>query len=166
MKPDQQLLGSVLVTGGSGYLGELLYLRLKNLGVPVRNLDVIPPYITQYRTDWIEADITQSLPRGGLAIDTVFHAAAAVPLARDKEKFYRINAEGTKKVIEWSYEMGARNFIYISSSAVFGRNRKSPGAISGNDSPSPCEDYGRSKLLGEKYVAEFVEKYPDMKACI
>jgi nucleoside-diphosphate-sugar epimerase len=70
-----------------------------------------------------------------------------VPLANDSKKFVNVNIGGTKNICEASKRNGVNNFVYTSSSAVYGIPFRLPVMI--EDPKIPVEDYGRAKLEGE-----------------
>ena len=84
--------------------------------------------------------------------DLVINCAAytAVDKAEDEaELAFKVNAEGTKNLLEACELMGAK-LIHYSTDYVFDGNSKEP--YSELDTPSPNSVYGLSKLKGEEYI--------------
>ncbi|TYA74138.1 dTDP-4-dehydrorhamnose reductase [Seonamhaeicola marinus] len=69
---------------------------------------------------------------------------------------YKINAEGVKNLAEACkiYDVG---LVHISTDYVFDGKKEEPYTIL--DKPNPINEYGKSKLLGEKYVQEILKNY-------
>ena len=72
------------------------------------------------------------------------------------EKAYRINAEGARLICTAATEAGA-DFIQLSTDFVFDGKGTSP--YSEEDSCSPINIYGRSKLMSEEYVRSITHKH-------
>lgn len=90
--------------------------------------------------------------------ELVIHAAAitAVDDCELKPDLARaVNAEGTRNVAQACKDCGAR-LIYISTDYVFDGNKAEP--YEETDEPNPLNVYGQSKLQGEKYVLELLQK--------
>jgi len=84
--------------------------------------------------------------------DLVINCAAytAVDKAEDEEELaFKVNAEGTKNLLEACEQLGAK-LIHYSTDYVFDGNSKEP--YSELDIPNPNTVYGASKLKGEEYI--------------
>ena len=84
--------------------------------------------------------------------DLIINCAAytAVDKAEDhKEQAFKVNAEGTKNLLEASEQLGAK-FIHYSTDYVFDGNSLTP--YKELDKCSPSSVYGFSKLKGEEYI--------------
>ena len=138
-----------LVTGGSGYFGELLCQRLLRNGERVRILDLNAPGFSHPNLELVQGDIRDAavVANACTGVDAVFHNVAQVPLAKDKELFWTVNRDGTQVLVDAALKSGVRKFVYTSSSAVFGVPNSNP--VTEDTPPSPAEDYGRAKLAGE-----------------
>jgi nucleoside-diphosphate-sugar epimerase len=84
-------------------------------------------------------------------MDVVHHCAALVPLTKAGNRFLEVNAIGSGIVAEACVRAKVKRMILLSSSAVYGKNQ-SP--IRQGDIPIPAEEYGQSKLGGEKLAEE------------
>ncbi len=75
-----------LVTGGSGYFGELLSKMLLDRGDKVRIFDLNQPGFSHPNLEFIRGDIrNEDAVRDGCeGVDSVFHNVAHVPLAKEK----------------------------------------------------------------------------------
>jgi nucleoside-diphosphate-sugar epimerase len=151
-----------LVTGGSGYFGELLARKLLERGDSVRILDVnqpadTPPGIEVVQADIRDADAVLSACDG---IDVVFHNAAQLVMARNKDLLWSVNRDGTKNLLDSCLRRGAKKVIYTSSSAVYGVPTSNP--VTEETVPRPGEEYGRTKLAGEILCREYVLKGLDV----
>jgi nucleoside-diphosphate-sugar epimerase len=155
----------VLVTGASGFLGWHLVEGLLARGHSVRclvrrssNLDLI----SRLPVEWCYGSLedAESLARACKGVEAVCHLAG-VTKALDESGMMRVNQSGTQSLLEacWRANPGVRRFLYCSSLAAAG---PSPGsdAIDESYSPSPVSAYGRSKLAGERTVAEFGTRIP------
>src|SRR5579871_983304 len=144
-----------LVTGGSGYFGEILIRHLLDRETCIRNFDLNPPGNANGRIETVLGDIrdASAIRAACHGIETVFHNVAQVPLAKNRELFRSVNREGTKNLLEACLTEGVRKVIVTSSSAVFGVPRSNP--VTEDTQPVPGEDYGRAKLEGERLCAEF-----------
>ncbi len=138
-----------LVTGGSGYFGTTLVKRLIIENYKVRVLDLNYPNNPEPSVEYIVGDICDFdvclIATAG--VEVVFHNVAQVPLANDSKKFNEVNIGGTENICQASKQNSVKNFVYTSSSAVYGIPSKLPVTI--DDPKIPIEDYGRAKLEGE-----------------
>ena len=148
--------GTILVTGGAGYIGSHVVLQLRERGESVLVLDDLSRGFRQAvgDTPLVVGDIadrqlvTRLLREHG--VDTVIHFAAftIVPESvRDPLKYYANNVCGTRNLLQCCAETGIRHFVFSSSAAVYG----TPAAdLAAEDSPTaPINSYGTSKLISE-----------------
>jgi dTDP-4-dehydrorhamnose reductase len=103
-----------------------------------------------------DLDITNKLSVVGFfelnRFDLVINCAAytAVDKAEDeKELAFKVNAEGTKNLLETCERMDAK-FIHYSTDYVFDGSSKEP--YTELDTPNPNSVYGASKRKGEEYI--------------
>jgi len=149
----------VLITGGSGYLGENLVLKFLSKGFKCSVLDLnIPDKSLISKIDFFQIDIRdkKNVIKCCRDINIIIHCVAQVPLAKDKRLFKSVNYEGTRNILEASSINNCDHFIYISSSAVFGIPDSNPVFEFSNT--IPCEEYGQAKLDGENLVNEYYTK--------
>lgn len=136
-----------VVTGGSGYFGNVLCAALVDAGHEVVNLDISEvelPGVRMVRADIRDRMAVRSAFEGA---DVVFHNVAQVPLARDPGLFDSVNREGTAAMLWAAEHSGVAKVVYTSSSAVFGIPESNP--VTERTPPRPLEAYGRAKLDGE-----------------
>lgn len=91
--------------------------------------------------------------------EAIIHCAAytAVDKAEeDIEVCYQINAGAVKVISECAKELDIK-LIYISTDYVFDGTKE--GEYVEADLPNPINVYGASKLKGEQYVQDLLEKY-------
>lgn len=145
-----------LVTGGSGFLGNLIVKRLVAKGEPVKVLDIWdspdrPPEAEFLNVDIRDREKVAEVMKG---VSIVHHNVALVPLTKSGKKFWDVNVIGSQIAAEEAAKAGVKSFIHMSSSALFGN----PECPITNDSPiQPVEIYGRAKLAGEQEVQKVCE---------
>jgi dTDP-4-dehydrorhamnose reductase len=142
---------SILITGGSSYLGRHLTVRAaKRFEVfttyyhhPGRILAGEPrPLALTDRTAMLQLVEELAPPRA------IIHAAAINP-GGDEATMMRVNAEGSRYVAEAAVSVGAR-LVHVSTDVVHsGQN----GPYADEAVPSPLNLYGRSKAAAEAAVA-------------
>ena len=148
--------GSILVTGGAGYIGSHVVRRLGEAGERVIVLDNLSKGFRQAVTsgELIVGDVGDyPLVSRLLAehqVDTVMHFAAhtvvpesvALPL-----KYYGNNTCATRGLLQACIENHVKNFVFSSTAAVYGMP---PDGYASEDSPTnPINAYGTSKLMSE-----------------
>ncbi len=138
----------VLLTGGSGDLGQTLAPRLLERGDAPVVLDVRAPREGVF----IQGSILDrsKLPEFFAGCDCIVHIAAwhgihEVPGGKDAYDFFDLNVRGTFEVFEAAATAGIKNIVYISTTSVY----------------RPDTLYGRAKILAER-IAEDYAKYRDM----
>ena len=146
----------IVVTGGSGFLGQALVRRLLARADRVRVLDLVPPRADggAPRLEFHAGSITD--PRAVAAAlggaHTVVHLAAKVSDFGREVEFLAANVEGTRVVGETARALGIRRFVHMSSVAVFDYR---PGHR-GTDETQPAGGhefcYGRTKAQAEAVV--------------
>lgn len=84
-------------------------------------------------------------------IDLVIHLAAMAgvrPSIADPQLYTEVNINGTVNLLEASKKNGVKNFIFASSSSVYGNNKKVPFAES-DPVDFPISPYASTKKAGE-----------------
>ena len=131
----------ILVTGGTGLLGSHLLLRLIESGKIVRALyrteakrDAVIRTFSYYhdnaqelwnKIEWVKGDVLDisSLIDALDGVTHVYHCAAAVTfLPSDRAYMFKVNVEGTAKLVNACLEKEGVRFCHVSSVAAIGRD--------------------------------------------
>lgn len=148
--------GSILVTGGAGYIGSHVALELRERGERVVVLDDLSRGFRQAVLDaplviagvGDRAAVLETLR--GHGVETVMHFAAytIVPESvREPLKYYGNNTGSTRSLLECCIEAGVKHFVFSSTAAVYGFPE---GGIAAETTPTaPINPYGTSKLMSE-----------------
>ena len=148
--------GTILVTGGAGYIGSHVVLQLRERGESVVVLDDLSRGFRQsvLDTPLVVGDMADRALVTRLlrehAVDTVMHFAAftIVPESvRDPLKYYANNVCGTRNLLQCCAESGVRHFVFSSSAAVYGTPASDLAAE--DSATAPINSYGTSKLISE-----------------
>jgi len=146
-----------LVTGGSGFLGNLIAKRLLARGERVKVLDIWEDPARPREIEFVNCNILDrdSVARALRGVDIVHHNVALVPLTKSGQRFQDVNVEGSRIAAEEAAKAGVRAFIHMSSSAIYGAPKQQP--ITDATPLHPVEIYGRAKLAGEQAVRAICE---------
>ncbi|MCX5726167.1 MAG: dTDP-4-dehydrorhamnose reductase [Candidatus Saganbacteria bacterium] len=140
----------IAVTGADGMLGtDLCSVLSKNHEV----IKLIYPGFNVIYADEVKSAIT------GNEVDLVIHTAAYTDVDGSEDNFddvFNVNAFGTENVAVSSKEADVP-VIYISTDYIFDGKKDAPYLE--DDAPNPLNVYGRSKLEGEKYISNILNKY-------
>lgn len=141
-----------MVTGGSGFIGTFLCRRLIKEGEAVRILDVSPPPpdLQGPSTTFIRADVRDAAKVEDACrnVKTIYHIVSLVPIAKAGRTFRNVNVGGTDNVLNGALRHEVPKIVHMSSSAVYGVERKNP--IDESYTVSPLGVYGLSKWHGER----------------
>lgn len=153
---------TVLVTGGAGYIGSHMVLRLLEDGenvVVLDNLSTGYRWLVDPRATFIEgeagdvAKVTDLMRIHG--IESVLHFAGSIVVPESVEnplKYYANNTATTRNMIEASVRAGIKHFIFSSTAAVYGMTTNAP--VDEGTPLNPMSPYGRSKLMSELMLAD------------
>lgn len=160
-------MGSVLITGGAGFIGSHLAVHLLQRGGSVRVLDNLDPFYEvglkrrnldlcraagDDRFEFVEGDLRSAdACRAAVAgVDCVVHLAALAgvrPSLQDPVRYMDVNVAGTQNLLQQIEDPSVR-FVFGSSSSVYGGSDKVPFC---EDDPvdHPVSPYAASKKAGE-----------------
>ncbi|MCK1719874.1 NAD-dependent epimerase/dehydratase family protein [Bradyrhizobium sp. 141] len=153
------MVNTALVTGGSGYFGQVLSKQLLEQGTHVRVFDLNLPGFNHPNLDFFKGTILdrKAVKQALSGVNKVFHTAAQNPLAKDLCLFWSVNKDGTQIIADESAAAGVEKLIYTSSTAVYGARKTNP--VTEITEPNPAEDYGRAKLAGETICKRAVHRH-------
>jgi nucleoside-diphosphate-sugar epimerase len=145
-----------LITGGAGFLGINLVRFLHSKGHEITSLDIVEfdyPDMND-KIQIITGDIRdkQKVKEAVAGQDLVVHTAAALPLYKP-EDIYSTDIDGTRNLIESSYDNKIKRFIHISSTAVYGIPDHHP--LLENDKLDGVGPYGKAKILAEEECVKY-----------
>jgi UDP-glucuronate 4-epimerase len=156
-----------LITGGAGFIGSHLARKLLDLSWQVTVVDNFDPFYPRETKlaniheergrpgfRFIEADIRDHdsvrLKAAG-RYDVIVHLAAKAgvrPSILDPDAYLETNVKGTQNMLNFARECGVEQFVFASSSSVYGVNERVPWSES-DHVLLPISPYAGTKVSGE-----------------
>lgn len=154
---------NILITGGTGFTGSALALKLLELGHKVKLLDnkagIRFKELKSAGAKFIKGNITNKefVNESVKNVDFIFHIAAAFRELNVKdEHYYEVNVNGTRNIFEAAEKNNVKKVVYCSTQGVHGHIKNPPG---NEDSPIAPEDYyQQTKYEGEQVAQEYIKK--------
>lgn len=150
---------SILIIGGSGFVGSRLISKLDN--IKIENLDKNQsPFYPEITTigniiNFNEIKINKNI--SSVVLLAAEHRDNVSPISL----YYDVNVEGTKNVLKAMDLAGVKNLIFTSSVAVYGLNKINPDEDHTKD---PFNHYGKSKWEAELVIKDWYENDPKNKS--
>ncbi|MEQ1768340.1 MAG: UDP-glucose 4-epimerase GalE [Devosia sp.] len=159
---------SVLVTGGAGYIGSHMALRLGDAGEQVVVLDNLSTgfdWAIDQRAIFVNGNagdvelVTRLIREHGVTDIIHFAGSIIVPESvSDPLKYYRNNTATSRNLLEAAVTGGVKHFVFSSTAAVYGMTGLAPVV---EDTPlKPMSPYGKSKLMTEWMLADVAAAHP------
>jgi UDP-glucose 4-epimerase len=147
-------LDTILVTGGTGFVGQRLVVALQKKQVYVcllsRNKQNKDTIICDLKVDRIPNDAL-------IGVDTVFHLAGFVHDMRDASKiadfYYKVNVNATVQLANLAVESGVKRFVFVSSVKA-GGNPPLGTCANEKDQKNTEDVYGKTKRDAELKLLE------------
>ncbi|PKS07329.1 hypothetical protein jhhlp_005931 [Lomentospora prolificans] len=171
------VVGTVLVTGGTGYIGSFTALTLlendydvviadnlyNSSEVAVDRIELLcgkrPAF---YKVDVTDEAALDSVFDKHPAIDSVIHFAALKAVGESGEiplEYYRVNVGGTIALLSSMSKHNVTNIVFSSSATVYGDATRFPNMIPIPETCpiGPTNTYGRTKSVVEMVITDHVE---------
>nr|WP_237702442.1 NAD-dependent epimerase/dehydratase family protein [Opitutus terrae] len=147
---------SVLVTGGTGFLGRALVERLVAGG---RSVTVLArheqPALVARGVHFIRASLDEApaVEAACAGVETVFHVAARVGVWGPYADFFRTNVLGTRALLAGCRQHGVRRLVFTSTPSVVYNGRDLAGADESLPLTTACPAaYPLTKAIAEREV--------------
>lgn len=149
-------LGTVLVTGATGFIGRSVCNHLNNEGFRVlAGIRGAGSQVTPGCTPVIVRDSDPSIKADRFeGVFAVVHAAGLAHVQREdsESEYVRVNALFTKEVAEAAAAAGVKKFIFLSSTRVLGDATDLHVPLDDTSTEDPTSPYCHSKALAEQYL--------------
>jgi UDP-glucose 4-epimerase len=155
-----------LVTGGCGFIGSHIVDRLVKEGHEVRVIDDLSAteneefYYNEKAKYWKKDISKDDCSDVFNNVSNVFHLAARSriqPTVNSPGECFEVNVVGTQRVLEWSRINGIENFVYSSTSSLYGHQNQIPF---NPNMPADClNPYSMSKWMGEQICKLYDQLY-------
>jgi UDP-glucuronate 4-epimerase len=177
---------NILITGGAGFIGSHLVDRLLSEGgwritvvddfndfySPQIKRDNIRAHLANQNYELVEADIRNySAVQKAFAqtnFDCIVHIAARAgvrPSLKEPQLYVETNINGTMNLLELARRNDVKQFVFGSSSSVYGVNEKVPFAE--NDPIfNPISPYAATKAAGELICHSYAHLYDMRIVCL
>lgn len=170
------VVGSVLVTGGTGYIGSFTALALLEADYKVVIVDNLYnsseevlnriELISGKRPDYVQVDITDEKALDAVFdkhpdIDNVIHFAALKAVGESGEiplEYYRVNVYGTLCLLRSMQKHHVTNIVFSSSATVYGDATRFPDMIPIPEKCplGPTNPYGSTKFTVEMMITDYI----------
>lgn len=173
---------SILVTGGTGYIGSHTVVELLNIGEEVVIVDNLSnsklcvldriEKITGKRPEFIKCDLLDMEKLNEVFdthkdIESVIHFAGFKAVGESVSmpiKYYHNNLTGTFNLLVAMREHGVNRIVFSSSATVYGLPKTVP--IKEDFPLSTTNPYGETKLMIERILKDCTVAYPDLSVCV
>jgi UDP-glucose 4-epimerase len=159
---------AVLVTGGAGYIGSHMVLRLCDAGETVVVLDNLVTgfdWAIDPRATFVEGHagdmelVGRLIAEHGIRETIHFAGSIVVPESvADPLKYYANNTATSRNLIEAAVKGGVSHMVFSSTAAVYGMTGLEP--VAEEALLAPMSPYGRSKLMTEWMLADVAAAHP------
>lgn len=172
---------SILVTGGTGYIGSHTVVELLKAGEKVVIADNLYnsklcvldriEKITGKRPDFCKVDLVDAAALEQVFIehpdiDSVIHFAGLKAVGESVQKpilYYRVNLLSTLNLCDMMRKYNVKRIVFSSSATVYGIPETVP--IREDFPLSTTNPYGETKLVIERILADFAHAWPEMSVC-
>lgn len=173
----------VLVTGGAGFIGSHIVLRLLRAGHSVAVLDDFNDFYNpeikrtnvkafEAEAEVIDGDIRNAERMKSVVLqgryDSIIHIAARAgvrPSVENPLAYIETNINGTYNMLEAARAGGVGQFLFASSSSVYGLARKVPFSED-LALPQTLSPYAATKLAGEHLCGNYSHLYGLRVVCL
>ena len=173
---------SILVTGGTGYIGSHTVVELLNKGEEVVIVDNLSnskecvldriEKITGKRPEFIKCDLLDKDLLEGVfnshpEIDSVIHFAGLKAVGESCSlplKYYHNNLTGTFNLLSSMVDHKVWKIVFSSSATVYGLPKSVP--IREDFPLSTTNPYGETKLMIERILKDTASAYPELSVCV
>ncbi len=173
----------ILITGGAGFIGSHLVRALLREGHEIVVIDDFNDYYDPAikrdnlrelmdQITLIEGDIRDEQKVEALfseqKLDAVIHLAARAgvrPSIEDPKLYFNTNINGTFNLLDACRHHGVKDFIFASSSSVYGINKKVPFAES-DPITRTISPYAATKLAGEQICSNYAHLFGIRCMCL
>lgn len=173
---------SILVTGGTGYIGSHTVVELINAGEKVIIVDNLSnsklcvldriESITGTRPEFILCDLLDENKLNEVFdthkdIDSVIHFAGYKAVGESVSmpiKYYHNNLTGTFNLLNLMISHGVYRIVFSSSATVYGMPKTVP--IKEDFPLSTTNPYGETKLMIERILKDCTVAYPELSVCV
>ena len=172
---------TILVTGGTGYIGSHTVVQLLNVGHNVVILDNLCnsnkgvlqriESLTQKLPHFVEGDIRDRAALRSLfeqySCDAVIHFAGLKAVGESEEnplKYFDNNVSGSVTLFEEMLRASVHSLIFSSSATVYGN----PGEVCYSESTplKPINVYGETKLMVEDILRSLKKSNPELQIAL
>ncbi len=144
----------VLVTGACGWIGREVCAYLQQKGNVVVGADLRETDGPWSRFQCL--DVTKPLEFEASDIEAVIHCAGYAhrpnETPEEQKRFYAVNRDGTRNVLNWCERTGVERFLYVGSIASYDWNAADGNAVTEEHPMDLKTHYARSKHEGERLV--------------
>ncbi|KAJ3015479.1 UNVERIFIED_CONTAM: hypothetical protein HDU68_012708 [Siphonaria sp. JEL0065] len=176
---SRTIFDSVLVTGGSGYIGSHTVVELLEAGFHVVVVDSLMNSseeslrrvsritqnnnITFYKADIRDADALSKI-FAAHTIVSVIHFAGLKSVNESISKpleYFSVNVNGTAILLDTMKAHGCNKIVFSSSATVYGQPQFTP--LTESHPLGPINPYGRSKYMAELLIQDFCTANADFQ---
>lgn len=164
---------TILVTGGTGYIGSHMVkmLLLNGHEVVVVDKEESPNISALTAVKIISCDLTNKVALNEVfnryKISAVFHFASYISVSesvQDPHKYYQNNLIATLNLLDLMRQYDVKKMIFSSTAAVYGMPQDVPLTLS--HPLQPVNPYGKSKLMQEQILQDYAVAYGIKVACL
>lgn len=153
---------NVLITGGAGFIGSQLVLKLQDLA----QVYVVDNFISAnlnnlkgFRGEVIKLDVSKEEINIGKKMDVVFHEASNTDTTfKDDKEMLRNNVDGFKKIMEFCRKNNTK-LVYATSAGVYGKGEV---PMKEEQRAKPLNAYAFSKYMMDLIALREIERGTDI----
>jgi len=158
----------ILLTGGAGYIGSHVLLSIienKHEVVVIDDLSTGNRHLIPENIKLINTNINNSEKISNVLMsenfDLLLHFAGFIKVeesVQNPDKYFKNNTDNAIKLFETCYKNNLQNIIFSSTAAAYG-NPLNNNSITEEETLSPLNPYGESKVKTEKYLLNNKDKF-------